>query len=71
MKSISFILVAICMMLSIQISNAQIQRATLQASGLTCSMCNLSIKKNLEKIAFISKVTPNLANASYELELKH
>ncbi len=52
------------------ISHAQIIKANLQASGLTCSMCNLSIKKSLEKISFIESVVPDVETATYELKFK-
>ncbi|MEO0312149.1 MAG: hypothetical protein RIQ89_1806 [Bacteroidota bacterium] len=53
-----------------QIATAQITKGTLQASGLTCSMCNLAIKKSLEKISFIDTIVPNVETASYELTFK-
>lgn len=52
------------------ISYAQVTKASLQASGLTCSMCNLSIKKSLEKISFIESVIPDVETATYELKFK-
>jgi copper chaperone CopZ len=51
-------------------ASAQITKATLQASGLTCSMCNLSIKKSIEKLSFIESIVPNIETASYELTFK-
>jgi len=52
------------------ISYAQITKANLQASGLTCSMCNLTIKKSLEKISSIDSVIPDVETATYELKFK-
>lgn len=51
-------------------SNAQITKAKLQASGLTCSMCNLSILKSLQKLPFVEKVESNVETATYEIEFK-
>jgi copper chaperone CopZ len=42
---------------------------TLQASGLTCSMCNLSIKKSLEALPFVSSVEANIENAVYHIKV--
>lgn len=55
----------------VQIAKAQIAKGTLQASGLTCSMCNLSIKKSLEKLPFIEAIKPNVETATYELTFKN
>jgi len=49
---------------------AQITKVNLQASGLTCSMCNLSIKKSLEKITFIDSIIPDVETATYEIKFK-
>ncbi len=51
-------------------SCAQIKTGTLQASGLTCSMCNLSILKSLETLSFIDSIVPNIETASYDLTFK-
>ena len=48
-------------------ANSQIISSSLQASGLTCSMCNLSIKKSLEKLPFIKEVKPNIETATYQI----
>lgn len=52
------------------ITNAQITKVSLQASGLTCSMCNLSIKKSLDKLPFIESINPDIETATYELKFK-
>lgn len=52
------------------VAKAQITKGTLQASGLTCSMCNLSIMKSLQKLPFIDSIVPNIEAASYELTFK-
>ena len=56
--------------LSVLGTNAQIKKAKLQASGLTCSMCNLSILKSLQKLPFVEKVESNVETATYEIEFK-
>ncbi len=51
-------------------SQSQINTLTLQAGGLTCSMCNLTIMKRLQKIDFIDSIQPNVETASYIIQLK-
>jgi copper chaperone CopZ len=64
MKNIALI---IALALLPYISEAQIKSGTLQASGLTCSMCNLSVLKSLQTLSFIDSIVPNIETASYEL----
>lgn len=51
-------------------SSAQIKSATLQASGLTCSMCSKAIYKSLIAIPFVQAVQSNIQNSSYTLSFK-
>ncbi len=67
MKKIVFIIAVVFTSIT---ASAQIKSATLQASGLTCSMCNLSIKKSLEKLPFIEQINPNVETATYEIAFK-
>jgi copper chaperone CopZ len=52
------------------LSQAQIQSATLQASGLTCSMCSNSIHQALVKLPFIETVRANIKMSSFEIAFK-
>jgi copper chaperone CopZ len=52
------------------ISQAQFRKATLQASGLTCAMCNNAINKALKGLPFVSSVKSDIKNASFEIEFK-
>jgi copper chaperone CopZ len=61
------------MMFMVQLSfitQAQIQSATLQASGLTCSMCSNSIHQALVKLPFIQTVRANIKLSSFEIAFK-
>ena len=49
---------------------AQIIKASLQASGLTCSMCNLSVKKALQKLPFVGDIQANVETAVYTITFK-
>lgn len=51
-------------------SQAQFSKATLQASGLTCSMCSKAVKEALEKVPFIEKVVVNIKTQEYMLTFK-
>lgn len=51
-------------------ANAQFSKATLQASGLTCSMCSKAVKNALEKVPFVDKVQVDIKNQQYNLTFK-
>jgi copper chaperone CopZ len=51
-------------------SSAQVKKATLQASGLTCSMCSNAINKSLKSLPFVQNVVPNIKNSSFEVTFK-
>lgn len=51
-------------------ANAQFSKASLQASGLTCSMCSKAVKMALEKVGFIDKVQVDIKNQQYNLIFK-
>ena len=52
------------------VSSAQITKATLQASGLTCAMCARAVYQNLESLPFIEKVDTDLNASSFLLIFK-
>lgn len=47
--------------------NAQFTKASLQASGLTCSMCSKAVKVALEKVPFVKEVNVNIKNQEYQI----
>ena len=51
-------------------SQAQIQNATLQASGLTCAMCSKAVYKALSNVSFVDKVNADIEGSSYEITFK-
>jgi copper chaperone CopZ len=51
-------------------ANAQVSRVSLQASGLTCSMCSKAVKNALEKVSFVEKVQVDIKNQQYNLSFK-
>ncbi len=48
-------------------ADAQFAKASLQASGLTCSMCSKAVKEALEKVPFVEKVMVNIKTQEYSL----
>jgi copper chaperone CopZ len=51
-------------------ANAQITKAKLTASGLTCSMCSKAIYEALQKVNFIETVKANIKESSYNISFK-
>ena len=50
--------------------NAQVTKVTLQASGLTCSMCSNSINKALKRLDFVDKVDADIKKYTFEISFK-
>lgn len=67
MKSLFSLL--LCLFLGTQI-NAQITKVSLQASGLTCSMCSKAVKSALEEVSFVEKVMVDIKKQQYNLTFK-
>ena len=51
-------------------ANAQVSSITIQASGLTCSMCSKAVKSALDKVTFVKEVRVNIKEQSYTVRLK-
>jgi len=67
MKKLFFFLVLIACAAA---GNAQITKAKLVASGLTCSMCSKAIYEALQKVNGIETVKANIKESSYNIVLK-
>jgi copper chaperone CopZ len=52
------------------ISKAQFTKASLQATGLTCAMCNNAINKALQTKPFIQSVKPDIKHSSFAIVFK-
>jgi copper chaperone CopZ len=63
-------LVVIIAVLFVSQLDAQVTKATLQASGLTCAMCSKAVFKALSAVPFVEKVQPNIQLSSYDLVFK-
>ena len=66
MKTIFFILLATFSMTA----DSQVKKVSLQASGLTCSMCSNAIYKALQSVSFVDNVDANIKNSTFELTFK-
>ena len=66
MKKI-FLFIAIAFSLA---TNAQVTKVSLQASGLTCSMCSNSINKALKTLDFVLKVDADIKTYTFEILFK-
>src|SRR5260221_9303498 len=63
-------IVLIVMLVAGLVSQAQFTKATLQASGLTCAMCNNAINKALKALSFVGSVKSDIKNASFGIVFK-
>ena len=51
-------------------ADAQVSKVSIQASGLTCSMCSNAINKALKSIDYVDHVIANIKNSSFEIYFK-
>jgi|SRR5450432_561506 len=58
--------IVFCLMFAVN-AYAQIQSVTLQASGLTCSMCSRAIYKSLQKVPSVGKIQEDIEHSSYHI----
>jgi copper chaperone CopZ len=49
---------------------AQVKKVSLQASGLTCSMCSNAIFKSLKTLDFVSDVDANIKTSTFDISFK-
>ncbi len=63
------LILVILVFLSVELQ-AQVKNVTIQASGLTCSMCSNSIYKALKTLDFVDKVDANIKTSSFEIAFK-
>lgn len=51
-------------------ASAQVTKVTIQATGLTCSMCSNAINKALKTLDFVDKVDANIQNSTFDVYFK-
>ena len=49
---------------------AQNKNVSLQASGLTCSMCSNSINKSLKTLPFVESIKANIQTSTFDINIK-
>ncbi len=64
------VLIIIAVLLFSITANAQVTKVSIQASGLTCSMCSNAIYKALKSVDFVDKVDANIKNSTFEITFK-
>ena len=52
------------------LSNAQVKKAYLRASGLTCAMCSKAVYKSLSAIPFVEKIDVDIQKSTYDISFK-
>jgi copper chaperone CopZ len=63
------IIIILCLVFGIH-TNAQISKAEIVATGLTCSMCSNAINKQLKKLPEVDKVEVDLESNTFTVFLK-
>ena len=63
---IKSLLIVFCILIAGN-SFGQIRSVTIQASGLTCSMCSRAIYKSLQKVPNVSQVQEDIEHSSYQV----
>ncbi len=53
------------------IANAQVKKADLRASGLTCAMCSKAVFKSLSDVPFVEKIQVDIQKSTYEIFFKN
>ena len=62
-----FLFIAVALSMA---AGAQVTKVSLQASGLTCSMCSNSINKALKTLDFIEKIEADVKTYTFEISFK-
>ena len=51
-------------------AHSQVTKVSLQASGLTCSMCSKAVQNALQNVPFVARVQVDIKNQQYNLTFK-
>lgn len=69
-KSYNYLLLFACVLFSFSNANAQISKAEIRATGLTCSMCSNAINKQLKSLPEAVDVATDLNTNTFTVTLK-
>jgi copper chaperone CopZ len=70
MKSIHIYIMGIALFIQSSVI-AQVQSVSLQARGLTCSMCSRAIYKSLQKVPNVANVQEDIEHSSYHVQFNN
>ena len=70
MKNLKKIYLTIIAVLGLATANAQISKAEIRATGLTCSMCSNAINKQLKSMPDVENVDTDLNTNTFTIRLK-
>jgi copper chaperone CopZ len=70
MEKIKGFITVSCILFTINTASAQFVKASLQASGLTCSMCSRATQEALATLSFVESITPDLNTNTFMLYFK-
>jgi copper chaperone CopZ len=51
-------------------AGAQVKKVSIEAGGMTCSMCSKAISKALQSVDFVENVDPDFKTSSFEVTFK-
>ena len=63
-------ILSVAVFFTIGLSAQEVSKVSLQASGLTCSMCSNAINKALRSLNFVDKVDADIKNSSFDIYFK-
>lgn len=70
MKKLKIVIALLSLLLVTGMAHAQFEKASLQASGLTCSMCSKATQEALATLPFVQRITPDLNTNTFVLTFK-
>ena len=70
MKNLKYKFITIIAILTSAVSTAQISKAEIKATGLTCSMCSNAINKQLKSMPEVANVDTDLNTNTFTVTLK-
>lgn len=70
MKKRTYLGLLIALLLNSLYTQAQVSKAEMQVSGLTCSMCQLATQKAVKTLDFVADIQPDLNNTNFVITFK-
>jgi copper chaperone CopZ len=70
MKKRTYLGLLIALLLNSLYTHAQVSKAEMQVSGLTCSMCQLATQKAVKTLDFVADIQPDLNNTNFVITFK-